>query len=314
MARILVTGGAGFIGSNLVHALLKRGDEVVVLDNFSTGRRENIASVLNDITLIEGSLANPEDVHRALDGVDGVLHQGALPSVPKSLERPLDTNMANIVGSLTLLEGCRQKGVQRLVYAASSSAYGDHDASIKTETLEVRPKSPYAVQKLCGEFYASVYSDLFGLRTVALRYFNVFGPRQNPKSQYAAVVPAFVTRMLRGESPIVYGTGQQSRDFTFIENVIEANLSALNAPDEACGETVNIGCGGSITLLELIASINETLGSQIEPIFEPERAGDVMHSRADIAKANRLLGYDPQISVQDGLARTIEWYRGSLGH
>ena len=312
MARILVTGGAGFIGSNLVHALLKRGDEVVVLDNFSTGRRENLDSVLNEITLVDGSLANLDDVLKALDGVDGVLHQGALPSVPKSLEHPIETNLANVVGSLTLLDGCRQMGVKQVVYAASSSAYGDHDASVKSEDLEVRPKSPYAVQKLCGEFYASVYSDLFGLRTVALRYFNVFGPRQNPKSQYAAVVPAFVTRMLKGEAPIIFGTGHQSRDFTFIDNVIEANLAALNAPDEACGQTVNIGCGGSITLLDLVDSINGILGTNIEPVFEAARAGDVMHSRADISKAGRLIGYDPKVSIHDGLVETIKWYRRDL--
>ena len=312
MARILVTGGAGFIGSNLVHALLKRGDEVVVLDNFSTGRRENLDSVLNEITLVDGSLANLDDVLKALDGVDGVLHQGALPSVPKSLEHPIETNLANVVGSLTLLDGCRQMGVKQVVFAASSSAYGDHDASVKSEDLEVRPKSPYAVQKLCGEFYASVYSDLFGLRTVALRYFNVFGPRQNPKSQYAAVVPAFVTRMLKGEAPIIFGTGHQSRDFTFIDNVIEANLAALNAPDEACGQTVNIGCGGSITLLDLVDSINGILGTNIEPVFEAARAGDVMHSRADISKAGRLIGYDPKVSIHDGLVETIKWYRRDL--
>ena len=312
MARILVTGGAGFIGSNLVHALLKRGDDVVVLDNFSTGRRENLDSVLNEITLVDGSLANLDDVLKALDGVDGVLHQGALPSVPKSLEHPIETNLANVVGSLTLLDGCRQMGVKQVVYAASSSAYGDHDASVKSEDLEVRPKSPYAVQKLCGEFYASVYSDLFGLRTVALRYFNVFGPRQNPKSQYAAVVPAFVTRMLKGEAPIIFGTGHQSRDFTFIDNVIEANLAALNAPDEACGQTVNIGCGGSITLLDLVDSINGILGTNIEPVFEAARAGDVMHSRADISKAGRLIGYDPKVSIHDGLVETIKWYRRDL--
>ena len=309
MARILVTGGAGFIGSNLVHALLKRGDEVVVLDNFSTGRRENLDSVLNEITLVDGSLANLDDVLKALDGVDGVLHQGALPSVPKSLEHPIETNLGQCGGQFNSPRWMSPDGVKQVVYAASSSAYGDHDASVKSEDLEVRPKSPYAVQKLCGEFYASVYSDLFGLRTVALRYFNVFGPRQNPKSQYAAVVPAFVTRMLKGEAPIIFGTGHQSRDFTFIDNVIEANLAALNAPDEACGQTVNIGCGGSITLLDLVDSINGILGTNIEPVFEAARAGDVMHSRADISKAGRLIGYDPKVSIHDGLVETIKWYR-----
>ena len=313
MSRILVTGGAGFIGSNLVHALLARGDEVVVLDNFSTGRRENIASVLDSIRLVEGSLADRDAVSQALEGVDGVLHQGALPSVPKSLDLPLETNEANVVGTLTLLEMCRQMKVNRLVYAASSSAYGDHDAAIKTESLEPRPKSPYAVQKLAGEQYCSVYHSLFGLRTVALRYFNVFGPRQNPKSQYAAVVPAFITRMLNGESPVIYGDGEQSRDFTFIDNVISANLLALEAAPEDCGQVYNVGCGSSVTLLDLVAGINDILGTDIRPKFEAERAGDVRHSCADVSNTKRATGYVPMVNVNQGLARSVEWYRAVGG-
>ncbi|MEE2757533.1 MAG: SDR family oxidoreductase [Myxococcota bacterium] len=309
MARILVTGGAGFVGSNLVHALLARGDEVVVIDNFSTGRIENLADVRNRIKLIEGSLADPKAVSEALEGVDGVLHQGALPSVPKSLALPLETNEANIVGTLTLLEMCRKKDVQRVVYAASSSAYGDHDAPIKTETLEPRPKSPYAVQKLTGEYYCSVYHQLFGINTVALRYFNVFGRRQNPSSQYAAVVPAFVTRILQGKAPVVYGDGTQSRDFTHIDNVIDANFKALDAPSDVCGRVYNVGCGSSVTLLDLIESINKTLGTEVKPQFDPPRAGDVMHSRADIEQTRKNIGYNPEVDFNEGLRRTIDWYR-----
>jgi nucleoside-diphosphate-sugar epimerase len=311
MARILVTGGAGFIGSNLVHALLARGDEVVVLDNFSTGRRENLEGVLHRITLVEGSIADPNAARTALAGVDGVLHQGALPSVPKSLEHPLETNMANIVGTLTMLEMCRQMGVERFVYAASSSAYGDHDAAIKTESLEPRPKSPYAVQKLTGEYYCSVYNDLFGIKTVALRYFNVFGPRQNPNSQYAAVVPAFATRILKGESPVVFGNGEQSRDFTHIDNVIAANFAALEAGESACGQVYNVGCGASITLLDLIDSINDILGTDVSPRFELPRAGDVLHSLADISRTRLYLGYEAKVDLRQGLERTVDWYRTS---
>ncbi|MGC6416611.1 MAG: SDR family oxidoreductase [Bradymonadia bacterium] len=311
MGRFLVTGGAGFVGSNLVHALLARGDEVVVLDNFSTGRRENLADVVDRIKLIEGSLADREAVEASVDGVDGVLHQGALPSVPKSLSLPIETNEANVVGTLTLLEVCRQKGVERVVYAASSSAYGDHDAAVKTETLEPRPKSPYAVQKLTGEYYCAVYHQLFGLKTVALRYFNVFGRRQNPESQYAAVVPAFVTRILDGRSPIVYGTGKQSRDFTHIDNVIDANLKALEAKPDACGRVYNVGCGSSVTLLDLIESINRQLGTDISPAFEAPRAGDVMHSKADISSTMSLLGYSPDVDFDEGLKRAIRWYKGT---
>ena len=313
MARILVTGGAGFIGSNLVRGLLDRGDEVVVLDNFSTGRRENLEELLNDIRLVEGCLTTPADVERALAGVDGVLHQGALPSVPKSLTYPLETNMANIVGTLTLLEGCRQAGVKRVVYAASSSAYGDQDAPSKSEDLPAQPLSPYAIQKLTGEYYCWVYHQLFGLETIALRYFNVFGPRQNPASQYAAVIPAFITRILAGESPIVHGDGLQSRDFTYIQNVIEANLMALAAPADACGRTYNAACGDSATLLDLIEGINGILGTDVEPVHTEARAGDVRHSRADVSQIEAAIGFKARISLREGLKRTVEWYAQGNG-
>jgi nucleoside-diphosphate-sugar epimerase len=309
MARILVTGGAGFIGSSLVRGFLHRGDEVVVLDNFSTGSRENLVGIEGQIRLIEGSITDYDAVCAALEGVDGVSHQGALPSVPKSLDFPLQTNAANITGTLTLFEACRRMGVRRIVYAASSSAYGDHDAPKKHEGLDPRPKSPYAVQKLVGELYGAVYHELFGLETIGLRYFNVFGPRQNPKSQYAAVVPAFVCRMLAGEAPIVYGDGGQSRDFTYVENAVHANQAALAAPVAACGRVYNIACGQSATLLALIAAINDILGTQIRPQHVAPRAGDVRHSLADVSAAAEAFGYRPRVMLEEALRATVEWYR-----
>lgn len=312
MSRILVSGGAGFIGSHLVRGLLARGDQVTVLDNFSTGLRENLEAVKDQIQLVEGSIVEPDDVRRAMEGVDGVLHQAALPSVPKSLAMPLETHMANVVGTLNLLEGARQAGVKRFVYAASSSAYGDSDADSKDEVHTPRPISPYAVQKLTGEYYCKVYHQLYGLETVVLRYFNVFGARQNPKSQYAAVIPAFVTRIMQGIAPIVHGDGLQSRDFTYIQNVVDANFAALGAPAEACGEVYNAACGGRTTLVEIIAMINNILGTSVESEHIESRAGDVRHSCAATAKARRLLGWEAKISVQEGLAETVAWYQNSF--
>ena len=308
MAHYAVTGGAGFIGSNLAHAFVERGHKVTIIDNFSTGRRQNLEGLIGEVSLFEGTIADFSLLESALQDVDAVFHQAALPSVPKSIERPLDTNHENITGTLTLFEACRSVGVKRVIYASSSSAYGDHDAQIKVETLEGRPKSPYAVQKFTAELYARVYSELFGLETVGLRYFNVFGPRQDPNSQYAAVVPAFVTSLLENKSPTIYGDGKQSRDFTHIDNVIQANLKAAKAPNVG-GQVFNVGCGSSTSLLSLIDFINEVLGSDIEPIFDPPRAGDVLHSLAGISKAREYLGYEPSVSVKDGLLKTIDWYR-----
>ncbi len=305
---ILVTGGAGFIGCHLVRALLGRGDRVVVIDNFDTGLRENLTEVRDRIRLVEGSIADPLSVAEALDGVDAVLHEAALPSVPKSLAMPFETHHSNVVGTLTLLDACRRGGVKRFVYAASSSAYGDHAAPRKHEGLAPRPKSPYAVQKLAGEYYCQVFHALYGLETVALRYFNVFGPRQNPKSQYAAVVPAFVTRMLAGERPVVHGDGLQSRDFTYIGNVVAANLAALAAPAGACGRVYNAACGGSASLLDLVAAINTILGTCIEPEHTDSRAGDVRHSCAEVEAAADALGFRAAISLDDGLRETVAWY------
>ena len=287
---------------------MESGDRVTVIDNFSTGRRSNLDGLGDALRIVDGSINDLALLRSLLAGVDAVFHQAALPSVPKSIERPLDTNYENITGTLTLFEACRQSGVKRVVYASSSSAYGDHDAQIKVETLEGRPKSPYAVQKYTSELYAKVYADLFGLETVGMRYFNVFGPRQDPKSQYAAVVPAFVTKMLVGESPTIFGDGKQSRDFTHIDNVIQANRKAATAQGVG-GQVFNVGCGESTSLLTLIDCINDALGTTIMPKFDPPRAGDVLHSLAGIEKAREHLGYEPSIPIREGLLKTIEWYR-----
>jgi nucleoside-diphosphate-sugar epimerase len=309
MSRFLVTGGAGFIGSHLVRALLDRGDDVTVLDDFSTGRRENLAEIAGRFRLVEGSILDPGCVRTALEGVSGVLHEAAMPSVPKSVALPRPTHHANIVGTLTLLEGCRQAGVRRVVYAASSSAYGDQEAERKSEDLTPRPLSPYAVQKLTGEYYCRVFTHLYGLECIGLRYFNVFGPRQDPKSQYAAVIPAFVTRLLAGQPPIIYGDGRQSRDFTFVRNVVEANLAALAAPASVCGEIYNAACGSQTSLLELYGMIAGLLGSSILPEHAASRAGDVHASCADPRLAASALGFTARISVLDGLQETVAWYR-----
>lgn len=309
MSRYLVTGGAGFIGSHLVRALLGRGDDVVVLDDFSTGRRENLAEVVGQITLVEGSLNDEAALNRALEGVVGVLHQAAMPSVPKSVAHPRPTHQANVEGTLRLLDACRRLGVRRVVYAASSSAYGDQEAPRKSEGLTPRPLSPYAVQKLTGEYYCQVFSRLYGLEAIGLRYFNVFGPRQDPKSQYAAVIPAFVTRLLAGQRPVIYGDGGQSRDFTFVQNVVEANLAALAAPIDATGEIYNAACGEQTTLLELHRLIAERLGVSLAPEHAPPRVGDVRASCADPRRALAALGWQARISVREGLNETVDWYR-----
>jgi nucleoside-diphosphate-sugar epimerase len=309
MSRFLVTGGAGFIGSHLVRGLLDRGDDVTVLDDFSTGRRENLEGLEGRIRLIEGSILDAEAVATALEGVAGVLHEAAMPSVPKSVALPRPTHQANIVGTLTLLEGCRRAGVKRIVYAASSSAYGDQEADRKSEELTPRPLSPYAVQKLTGEYYCRVFTQLYGLECIGLRYFNVFGPRQDPKSQYAAVIPAFVTRLLAGLPPLIYGDGTQSRDFTFVRNVVEANFAALAAPASACGEIYNAACGSQTSLLELYGMISSALGRSIPPEHAPPRAGDVRASCADPQRAAAALGFTARISVRDGLQETVAWYR-----
>ncbi|MSP74071.1 MAG: SDR family oxidoreductase [Myxococcales bacterium] len=317
MKRLLITGGAGFIGSHLVRGALERGFEVVVLDDLSTGRLSNLSEVREQITFIQGSVAVPADVDAALSaggGCDGVLHQAAMPSVPKSIAHPLETHQANVLGTLCLLDGSRRRGVSRVVYAGSSSAYGDQPGELKSEELMPRPLSPYAVQKLSGEQYCKVYNDLFGLQTVVLRYFNVFGPRQDPNSQYAAVIPAFITCLLEGRSPTIHGDGEQSRDFTFVRNVVAANFAALEAPNSACGQVYNAACGEKTTLNELVALLNGICGTQITPEFGPSRAGDVRVSCASTLKAEQGLGYRASVPLGTGLELTVAWLREESRH
>jgi UDP-glucose 4-epimerase len=307
MARFLVTGGAGFIGSTITHALVARGDEVRVLDSFLTGREENLAD-LPDVELIRGDVRDVDGLRVAMKGVDRVLHQAAVPSVARSLADPILSDASNIGGTLNVFLAARDAGVQRVVYASSSSVYGDTPTLPKVETMTPSPLSPYAVTKLTGEYYARVFHSLYGLETVGLRYFNVFGPRQDPTSDYAAVIPLFITWMARGERPKIFGDGTQSRDFTYIDNVVHANLRAAEAPDVG-GEVFNVACGQRYTLLDLVAALNSILSTSLEPIFGERRQGDVMHSLADIDKARTLLGYDPPVSFEEGLERTVAWLR-----
>jgi len=308
----LVTGGAGFIGSNIVEELVRRGERARILDNFSTGKRENIAPFLEDVELIEGDLRYLDTVRQAVEGVDYILHQGALPSVPKSIDNPLDTDESNVRGTLNLLVAARDAGVKRVVYASSSAVYGDTPTLPKAEEMKPVPLSPYAVSKLAGEHYCQVFYQVYGLETVALRYFNVFGPRQDPTSQYAAVVPRFVTAMLRGDQPIIYGDGEQSRDFSYVANVVQANLLAATAPDVG-GQVFNIACGQRYNLLELVAAINQILGADITPVHTAPRVGDIKHSLADIARAREMLGYQVEVEFKEGLRRLVVWCREHEG-
>ena len=308
MATYLVTGGAGFIGCNLVRALLARGEQVRVLDNFSTGRAANLEGLLGSITLVRGDVTDAALVEQAMTGVDYVLHQAAIPSVPRSIEAPLESNRANVLGTLTVLDVARRVGVRRVVYAASSSAYGETPTLPKVETMRPDPLSPYAASKLAGEHYLSVFTTCYGLETVSLRYFNVFGPRQDPESQYAAVIPRFVTSALTGQRPVIFGDGLQSRDFCYIDNAVEANLVACTAK-EASGKVFNVACGVRTTLLDVIETLSAILGKPIQPLHEPARPGDIRHSLADITAARTVLGYTGRVSLREGLEKTLEWYR-----
>jgi UDP-glucose 4-epimerase len=310
MGIYLVTGGAGFIGSHIARALVERGDRVRVLDNFCTGNRENIATLGKSVEFVEGDLAKPSDVARAVDGVEVVFHQAALASVPRSVDTPLDTNEACVTGTVTLLDGARKGGVRRVVFAGSSSAYGDQPTPAKHEKLLPAPLSPYAAAKLAGEFYCQAFTSTYRLETVTLRYFNVFGPRQDPKSQYAAVIPKFITEILAGGRPTIFGDGKQSRDFTYIDNVVYGNLLAADA-SEAVGKTINVACGESFDLLQLMDGINKALGTSVKPIFEPARVGDVRDSLADIRLAREVLKYEPKIGFDEGLRRTVEYYKAA---
>jgi nucleoside-diphosphate-sugar epimerase len=311
MSHYLVTGGAGFIGSNLVKALLAQGHTVRVLDNFSTGKRTNLQDCLGQIDLIEGDLTDLDDVRRAVKGIEVVLHQGAVPSVAKSIDDPLGSNQANVNGTLHVLVAARDSGVRRVIFASSSSIYGDQDPEVpKVETMTPQPISPYAIAKQAAERYCQVFYRVYGLETVALRYFNVFGPSQDPQSMYAAVIPRFATALLRSKPPVIYGDGEQTRDFTYIENVVSANLLAATAPaEDVCGEVFNAAAGGQTSLNSLVEALQEITGQNISPLHEEPRPGDIKHSRADIAKIRRLMGYQAKVSLIDGLRATVEWYR-----
>lgn len=303
----LVTGGGGFIGSHLVRRLLREGQSVRVLDNFATGRRENLEEVLDDIELIEGDLQSYERVHNAVRGCEVAFHLGALPSVPRSIQDPLTSNATNVVGTLNVLLAARDEGVRRVVFASSSSTYGASIELPKREDMHPLPIAPYAVSKLAAEGYCRAFHEVYGLETVALRYFNVFGPGQDPQSQYAAVIPNFITAALEGRSPIVHGDGEQSRDFTYVDNAIDANLLAAEAPG-AAGEAFNIACGERISLNEIVTRIAALVGKEIEAVHTDPRPGDVRHSLADISKAREILGFEPAVDFDEGLSRTFTAY------
>ena len=304
----MITGGAGFIGSNIAHALAERGDDVIVFDNFSSGRRENLAGLGKNVRVVEGDIRRHAELASAMNGVEFVLHQAAVPSVPRSVDDPRASHENNALGTLNVLLAARERGVKRVVFAASSSAYGESPSLPKVETMNPAPKSPYAADKLYGENLCSVFWSNYKLETVCLRYFNIFGPRQRPDSDYAAAIPRFITRLLDGKRPTVYGDGEQSRDFTYVENAVQANILAMTAP-HAAGEVVNIGIGERITLNKLIATVAEILGVPSDIDYAPARIGDVRHSLAAIEKAEAILGYRPAVDLKAGLERTIAWFR-----
>lgn len=308
MVRCLVTGGAGFIGSHVVRGLLDAGHKVRVIDNLCTGNRKNLEEVSDRIEFVEGDICDSIAVREALSGIERVFHQAALASVPRSLERPLDTHHACATGTLNMLHQSVDAGVKRFVYAASSSAYGDQPTSSKRETDLPMPLSPYAVAKLAGEYYCQAYFHSFGLETVGIRYFNVFGPRQDPDSPYSAVIPLFVSRILSGNRPIIFGDGLQSRDFTYVSNVVHGNLLAAERPNIG-GRVINVADGGQTNLLQLLKILSQLLGKPVEPDFRPARTGDVRDSLADISLARKLLGYEPQVRLEEGIKRTIAYYR-----
>ncbi len=308
MAVYLVTGGGGFIGSHLVEHLLDEGHQVRVIDNFLTGRRENLKAYLNQIELYQEDIRNPEAIRSIVQGVDYVLHQAALPSVARSLIDPLSCHQINTGGTLNLLLAAREAKVKRFVFASSSSVYGANPKLPKQEAMHTEPLSPYAISKLAAELYCQNFYQLFGLPAVILRYFNVFGPRQDPNSEYAAVIPKFIKALLAKEAPTVYGDGEQSRDFTYIDNVVDANLLAVRSPS-APGRIFNIGCSRRTTLNQLLAIMKKITGSSQEAVYTAPRPGDVRHSQADITQARESLGYQPQVSLEEGLALTVEYWR-----
>ena len=311
MDKFLLTGGAGFIGSNICRRLVNQGCFVRVIDNLLTGKKANLAGIIERIEFIEADMGDYELAREAMKDVDVVLHQGALPSVPRSIDDPAATHKHCLDATFTLLLAARDTGIKRFVYASSSSAYGDTATLPKIETMLAAPLSPYAAAKVAGEYYCSVFYSVFGLETVSLRYFNIFGPFQDPTSQYAAAIPAFVTAILKDSAPTVYGDGEQSRDFTYVDNVVDANLLAARAR-KLKGEVVNIACGQRVTVNETIQIINELLGKNIDPVYDPPRPGDVRHSLADIRLAKKIIGYKPTVPFRKGLERSIGWYREDL--
>jgi nucleoside-diphosphate-sugar epimerase len=314
MSRYLITGGAGFIGCNLARFLLDKGCEVVVLDNFATGKRENVAGIADRITLVEGDIRDRATVDKALGGCDGIFHQAALGSVPRSVEDPVTSHDVNVNGTLTVLEAARAAQVKRICFAASSSAYGNQPKSPKHEEMPVLPISPYAASKVACEAYMRGYAASYALETLCLRYFNVFGPHQDPQGAYAAVIPAFVSRLLRGETPVVYGDGEQSRDFCYIDNVCKANWLGMTAPAEVCdGRVLNIACNQRTTLNEILALLQELLGTEVRAEYTSQRPGDVKHSLAAIDAAAESIGYQPEVYFEQGLRKAISWYRENLG-
>jgi UDP-glucose 4-epimerase len=313
LARYLITGAAGFIGSHLVRALVERGDVVRGFDNFATGKQENIAGISGEFELIEGDLRDAAAVRAACAGVEYVLHEGALPSVPRSVKEPVPSHVVNLGGTLNVLEAARGAGVRRVVYAASSSAYGDQPGFPRVETMRPQPMSPYAVQKLAGELYAQSYWRVYGLETVALRYFNIFGPRQDPASQYAGVMARWTREMLAGEPVTIFGDGEQGRDFTYVENVLAANLGALEADaTRVAGRVFNVACGQRTTLNEVFRELKELTGYIRKPVYAPARAGDVRDSLGSIAAAREAFGYEPKVTLREGLERTVAWGRQLL--
>lgn len=308
---VLVTGGAGFIGSHIASALSESGARVRVLDDLTTGHLENIDEIGGDVEFIKGSVADENLLGKVLDGVELIFHEAAIPSVPRSVSKPRESHVASVEGTFSLLLAARDNRVRRVIYAASSSAYGDQPAPSKSERMAPDPLSPYAVAKLVGEYYCQVFTRVYGLETVSLRYFNVFGPRQDPSSEYSGVVSRFISALLSGEQPVIYGDGEQSRDFTYIDNVVAANFSAAEAKD-ATGKVINVANGASITLNQLLAELKDLTGNHnVEAAYLPSRLGDVRHSLADISLAKQLLGYESKVDLREGLRRTIDWWKRS---
>ena len=311
MGRYVVTGGAGFIGSHIVEELLLRNEKVAIIDNFSTGKRDNVKPFEGKAEIIDTDLADAKNLAQIIKGADYVIHQAAIPSVPKSIIDPVKSHHANVNGTLQLLVACREAGVKRVVYASSSSLYGDSPTLPKHEGMMPNPLSPYGAQKLFAEMYCQVFTKAYGLETVSLRYFNVFGPRQDATSQYSGVLALFIPAVLQGRRPTIYGDGEQSRDFTYVKNVVEANLLACKAPGVG-GQVFNVACGDRITVNSMLQQINKITGKDISPVYAEARAGDIKHSQADIRLAKERIGYQAKVSFEEGLRNTIDWYRQNL--